>query len=426
MNAPARDAASSPAGSPTPTSRVLTASFRRRLLALVVVASALVAVAPPVTYYLQKRSEIVAVARGDASQIAAVLRASMQARPTLWRYDAVKLAERLRAEGFDRIGRLVVVDDRGGGGREGDGGADAALVPLEVGRGLPPERLLWARVDVPVGADARRERGASVWVGADTQGLNQTTTALSAIAILTATLLGFLLYRLPIQTISTAEARIDGLLDELSASLREDERKRIARDLHDGASQALTAARLHLGALGKSLPSGPSSDAGSEKQRARLSQALVHIDEAIDEVRRSTTVVTPALLGELGLPEALGRHIESFGAAASLPIRYECPADFPHLEAPVAVALLRIAQEALHNVVRHAGARRADVALSFGARDGGGEQVSLVVRDDGRNAAGPEGNGLISIRARADSLGGSATFSSTDAGSRWDVEIPLR
>jgi signal transduction histidine kinase len=395
-----------------PTTRVLTAAFRRRLLALVTVASALVAIAPPVIYYLQKRSEIVAIARGDASQIAAILRASMQARPTLWRYDAVKLAERLRAEGFERLALLVVVDGRGAAVGE------SALVPLEVGRNVAPEHLLWARVDVPFD----RGVGASVWVGADARPLHRTTAGLALVAALAAAVLGLLLYGVPIQAIAAAEGRIDGLLDELSSSLREDERKRIARDLHDGASQALTAARLHLGALGKSLPNEPSS----EKPRARLSQALVHIDEAIDEVRRSTTVVTPALLGELGLVEALGRHIESFGAAASLPIRYDRPADFPDLDAPVSVALLRIAQEALHNVVRHAGARRAEVALSVRAAQAAGAVVSLVVRDDGKNAAGPEGNGLLSIRARADSLGGSATFSSSDAGSRWDVEIPLR
>jgi signal transduction histidine kinase len=401
-----------------PTPRVLTSAFRRRLLALVTVVCLWVAVAPPAVYYVQKRSEIVAIARSDAGQIGAILRASMQARPTLWRYDAVKLAERLRAEGFERLGRLVVLDGRGALARE------SALVPLDVGQNLPPNQLLWARVDVPFNGGV----GASVWVGADARALDRTTAGLSVAAVLAAALLGLLLYGLPIRAISVAERRVDGLLDELSSSLREDERKRIARDLHDGASQALTAARLHLGALGKMLSKEPSS----EKPRARLSQALVHIDEAIDEVRRSTTVVTPALLGELGLAEALGRHIESFGAAASLPIRYARPHDFPALTAPVSVALLRIAQEALHNVVRHSGAQRADVALSIRAGDaagagaGTGAAVLLVVRDDGRNAAGPEGNGLSSIRARADSLGGSATFSSSEAGSRWDVEIPLR
>lgn len=378
---------------------VLTPAFRRRLLALVGISSVLVAAAPPVIYHVQKRSELVAVARGDASRIASVVTASIQARPLLWRYDATKMSERLRVDGFGNLSIFVVHD------------AEGTRLPLDLGGKSPPTSLLWGQSDVVVGG----VRKASVWVGTDATELYRATLLLACVSTLTAAILALLLYRVPLGAIRTAEGRIGALVDELSLSLREDERKRIARDLHDGASQALTAARLHLRALGKSIE--------GEAARERLDQAVSHIDEAIDEVRRSTTLVTPSLLGEVGLAEALQRHAESFGTAAGLDIRYERPARLPPLSPAIEVACLRIVQEALHNVVRHAQAKRAFVVLraSDDART-----LLLTVRDDGRDAGGPEGNGLGSIRDRAASLGGAATFSSSDRGSRWDVEIPLR
>lgn len=378
---------------------VSTPAFRRRLLALVGISSLLVAAAPPAIYHLQKRSELVAVARGDAARIASVVTATIQARPQLWRYDATKMSERLRVDGFGKLGVFVVHDAQG------------TRVPLDLGGKAPPGNALWGKADVVLGGELR----ASVWVGTDAAELRRATLLLATISTLAAVILATLLYRVPLGAIRTAEGRIGALVDELSLSLREDERKRIARDLHDGASQALTAARLHLRALGKSLE--------GQAARERLDQAVAHIDEAIDEVRRSTTLVTPSLLGEVGLAEALQRHTESFGTAASLDIRYERPAKLPPLPAAVEVACLRIVQEALHNVVRHAQAKRAFVTLGTSA-DGG--TLLLSVRDDGRDAGGPEGNGLGSIRDRAASLGGAATFSSSDRGSRWDVEIPLR
>jgi signal transduction histidine kinase len=118
----------------------------------------------------------------------------------------------------------------------------------------------------------------------------------------------------------------------------------------------------------------------------------------------------------------LQRHSETFATAAGIDIRYERPKALPPLSPAIEVACLRIVQEALHNVVRHSGAKRAFVTLRA---DVPARKLVLSVRDDGRDAGGPEGNGLGSIRDRAASLGGAATFSSSDRGSRWDVEIPL-
>src|SRR5262249_22760984 len=163
--------------------------------------------------------------------------------------------------------------------------------------------------------------------------------------------------------------------------LQEDDRRRIARDLHDGAGQALTAARLRLLALAKS---------GDE---AAIAAIAAHLDEALDEIRRSTAALLPPALAELGLPGAVERHCKNFGEAAGLAV--ECQlSSVPPLPTPIEVACYRIIQEALSNTARHAGATRAWVRL-----DAAGGQLRLQVRDDGvgldRDA------GLDSIRERA-------------------------
>jgi signal transduction histidine kinase len=375
----------------------LTSWFRGRMLPLVLVSSLVGAISAPVAYHVQKRSEIVAVARGDARRVAAAMVELVQQRPQLWRYDTAKLVERLAAEGLSQIPVLVVHDGRG--------------LPVPVGKGAvaDPGALLWGRADVLIAG--RRE--ASVWVGSEQRPLWRGTLALGLLSALVSVILGAVLYLLPVRAIAAAERRISGLMGQLTLTLREEERGRIARDLHDGAGQALTAARLHLLALRRGA---------DQATLDRIEPIAHHLDEALDEVRRSTAALMPPALAELGLKGAIERHCEAFSAASGLPVRCEVDEGLPPFEGQIETSCYRIVQEALTNTARHAGARQASVRLEL-------DQGELLLRidDDGQgiDERHASGVGLASLQERARLLGGSAVFSSLHPGTRLEVRLPV-
>ncbi len=371
----------------------LTSWFRPRMLAPVLASATLMATAAPTAFYVRERWDLVQGARARARRVAGALRAEIGERPLLWRYDAPKLGERLGAEGLDR-GALCVLDGRG--------------VPVEVPGGAAPARPLWGRVELRV--DGRLE--ATVWAAEDQGPLLDDTALLAGLSALLAALLGAVLYLLPVRAIALAERRISLLLGRLALTLQEEDRRRIARDLHDGAGQAITAARLELLAL---RAKGLDPEAAGRIAR--------HLDEALAEVRRSTTALAPPALAELGLTGALGRHCETFGDAAGIEVECRVAEDLPPLDAEVETACYRIAQEALTNTARHAGATRAWVHLS--ARAG---QLHLEIGDDGagldeERAGG--GSGMRGIRERAQLLGGTVVVENGGRGLRIAVALPI-
>lgn len=373
----------------------LTSWFRRRMMPLVVGASLVGGCASPAVYYVRKRHELVSSARAEAERVAAVLGEVVPQRPALWRYDTSKIAERLSSEGIGQEGALVVHD------------AHEVRVPI---REVPAaEGWLWGQA--PVMVAGRRE--ATVWIGSSPRPLHLGTATLGGVSALLSLLLGALLYLIPMRAIAAAERRISALVAQLSMTLREEERGRIARDLHDGAGQALTAARLHLVALRKS--------ATSEAASQRVASVAHHIDDALEEIRRSTAALRPPALAELGLRGALERHGEAVAAAAGIAVTWEI--DLPHqLSAHVETALYRIIQESLTNAARHADATRVAIRINV---EGG--RLALSVEDDGRGLARdrPRGGGLASIAERARLLGGEARFVDGSPGLRVEVVLPL-
>jgi signal transduction histidine kinase len=149
-------------------------------------------------------------------------------------------------------------------------------------------------------------------------------------------------------------------------------------------------------------------------------------------VRRSTAVLMPPALVELGLRGALVRHCEAVAQATGLEVSFEAPDPMPAVAAHVETACYRVVQEALTNVARHAGAKRAWVSVSLDRlppRDGleGEPALRFEVRDDGRGLASgaPRGSGLESIAERARLLGGEASFADAGPGLRVRVTVPL-
>lgn len=375
----------------------LTSWFRKRMLVLAAFAMGTAWVTVTAGYHVQERREAVALCRGDAEHIASLIAEAIQQRPQLWRYDSAKLADRV-ADTWP--GQKPVVRLRDARGAAVDLGAAEAL----------PSRALWGRADVIVGGEVQ----ARVWVGTDSAPLWWRTIALAVVSAAVAALLGILLYLLPVRAVRDAERRIDSLMKQLAVSWREEERGRIARELHDGAGQALTAARLHLVALKRNA---------SPELGEHVASITSLLDEALEEVRRSTAALMPPALGDLGLRGAIERHCEAFGGATGLTILCEIGDEVPTAGSHIETACYRIVQEALTNIARHARAQRATVRLS--ARD---DALHLSVEDDGsgmQTGATTDGVGLSSIRARAEGLGGEVAIHSSSSGTRLEVILPL-
>jgi signal transduction histidine kinase len=349
----------------------LTRPFARKLLPLVLAAAGLFAGAVP--WPITSTAGAGWPTRhGSRGHIARILGAAVRTRPVLWRYDAPKLAGQLQQDGL-LLAPLVVRDH------------ENRPVPLGVPADGP---TVWARIPVEVeGAPV-----ATVWSGAPLTPLWHQTLRLFGVCLVLAALLAAALFLFPVRTVARAEERIAALLAERRVALQEEERRRIARDLHDGAGQALTAARLQLLALRRR---GLAAD-----DAARVEH---HLDEALEEVRRSTSALAPAPLAELGLLGALRRHCTTYARATGVDIALEAPQELGELPEPVATGLYRIVQEALHNTVRHAGAAHATVRV---IRTPG--LVSMEFDDDGRGF--PDQASCQSIRERVAGLGGAVDW----------------
>jgi len=182
------------------------------------------------------------------------------------------------------------------------------------------------------------------------------------------------------------------LLDR-SVMVQETERKRIAQEIHDGITQMLVGALYEMQAAKQMLAAGGDPRAAAQK----LSEALQLISETVSEIRRVILDLHPTILDELGLVPALQRLTRSFNDD-TLRCVLQVEGAQARLSSTHELALYRIAQEALNNIRRHAGASQALLNLSF-AR----ENTTLTVRDDGRgipgggttSSGGPSGDGVV-------------------------------
>ncbi len=181
--------------------------------------------------------------------------------------------------------------------------------------------------------------------------------------------------------------------------IREDERTRIAREIHDSLGQALTALKLQL------VAAQDSAVTEAPALSARLAETAAMVDDLVKSVRRIATDLRPPILDQLGLPAAVEWLAQDFSRRTGL--RCET-AIFPTdgaISSELATALFRIVQEALTNVLRHSGATRVDIEL--GVRSG---CVMLEINDDGSGITeagmGPGSLGILGMRERAAALGG--------------------
>jgi signal transduction histidine kinase len=189
------------------------------------------------------------------------------------------------------------------------------------------------------------------------------------------------------------------------------ERRRLERNLHDGAQQRLVALSLKLGMLAGTLDGDP------PVARRLLASAREDLAEGLDELRELARGIHPAILTERGLGPAL----DSLLSRAPLPVEVEALPE-ERLSPPVEAAAYYIVAEALTNVTKYARASAATIAIRRT-----GESTTVVVADDGAGGADPaRGSGLRGLTARVEALNGRLTVDSPPGrGTRIEAEIPL-
>ena len=218
--------------------------------------------------------------------------------------------------------------------------------------------------------------------------------------------------------IKQAEA-MHRLLLERAFSAQEEERRRIARELHDEAGQLLTSLLVGLRTL---EDSEKIADVKAQGHRLRKIAAL-----AIEEVGRLARGLHPTVLDDHGLGVALIRHVAEYTETHKIAVRLTLSGlDSSNLPRAVEISLFRILQEALTNVARHSGAKKVSIIFARAAT-----ALKVAVIDDGCGfdaeavAASSHRLGIQSMRERAAMLGGTVSFTSQGKGTRILVQIPL-
>lgn len=211
------------------------------------------------------------------------------------------------------------------------------------------------------------------------------------------------------RTLAASERRLRTLAAHLQ-TVREEERTRLAREIHDVLGQELTGLKMDVAWIGRRLKEVADGREGSVPALAhiveRLESMQAQIESGIGTVRRIATDLRPAVLDDLGLVSALEWQTREYERRSGLTATLDAPRPDLIVEGPLATALFRIFQELLTNIARHAQASRVAVRLEA-------SQATLVleVRDDGRGIVLAESTsvrslGLLGIRERATALGG--------------------
>jgi PAS domain S-box-containing protein len=229
---------------------------------------------------------------------------------------------------------------------------------------------------------------------------------------------------LEINTDITARKRAEESARNLSGrilSLQDEERRRIARGLHDSLGQYLTAIKMSLDLL--------STTEG--RQAAVALECSEIVDKCLTETRTISHLLHPPLLDEAGLRSALQWYVDGFAQRSDIQVKLDLPTELGRLDTDIETAMFRVVQEALTNVHRHSSASEVDIRLLVDAK-----HIQLDVSDNGKGipkdrlqrvleSGSGTGVGLAGMRERVRDLGGSMEIKSDDAGTTIVISIPL-
>jgi two-component system, NarL family, sensor histidine kinase DegS len=218
--------------------------------------------------------------------------------------------------------------------------------------------------------------------------------------------------------LSRAQRRLEQYV-RLATNAQEEERRRLARELHDDTVQTLLVAKAELDGLAR--------EGSAAAAAARLGRVDAMLGDAVDNVRRFSRDLRPSLLDDLGLVDAIDSLLGDLRSRTAIDARLRTTGQPRRLSQEQELALFRIVQEALRNVERHAAAKRVKVQIAFGS------QVRATVTDDGRGfdpAEALDGHGplprlgLLGMRERAKLAGAAISIRSRpESGTRVVVSL---
>lgn len=274
-----------------------------------------------------------------------------------------------------------------------------------VGTGVFIDDVLMSVAEARAQTEARIQR-TFLWIGAIT---------------LTALMLVFLTgLIINIRERRMADAKLKALTERIFDT-QEEERGRVARELHDSISQLLVGVRYMLELARRRLAQGDARAGES------VDKGIGALNNAIQEVRRISRDLRPGVLDDLGLGPALQTLTEEFEARTGITAEFETVVFRNRLDQEAKIALYRVAQEALTNVERHSGASRVSLHVR-GYKDG----ILLRIEDDGigmgetrRRGAAAQGLGLRNMQERMERLGGRLRVLSSRGGTLIEAIVPL-
>jgi signal transduction histidine kinase len=202
--------------------------------------------------------------------------------------------------------------------------------------------------------------------------------------------------------------------------LQDDERRRLARELHDSTGQMLTVMKLNLDRLSRVT--------GTQQPDPLIAETISINNELSRQLRTLSYLLHPPLLEEAGLPHALGWYCEGFAERSGIKVDLEISPDFGRLPGDMEIAVFRVAQECLTNIHRHSGSTTATLYLGRTHED-----VRLAVKDSGSGIAPDrlhagkvvEGVGLMGIQERVRQFGGSLAVNSSAKGTEIIATFPV-
>jgi signal transduction histidine kinase len=206
--------------------------------------------------------------------------------------------------------------------------------------------------------------------------------------------------------------------------VQDEERRHIARELHDSIGQTLAALKMTVTPLSSIAPAGTATS-------KRVHEVNDLIDEAIRQTRTVSHLLHPPLLEELGFASAASWYVTEFSRRSGIEVNLDLPNDPPRFADSTELALYRVVQESLTNILRHSESRKAEVRLEV-ARS----EISLSVKDYGKGmtkgqidrimkTAGGGGVGLRGMQERIADLGGTVELQSTGTGTTVKAILPL-
>jgi len=203
--------------------------------------------------------------------------------------------------------------------------------------------------------------------------------------------------------------------------VREAERMRIARELHDELAQELTALKMDVSWLAGRLP------ADNDRMREKVERMRHLVDSTVTSVRRIAHDLRPAMLDDLGLVPAIEHLLHGFSQRSGIVVGLDANAEEIEFREPLTTAVYRMIQEALTNVARHARATEVRVAIRVASDD-----LTVSVWDNGIGISatrlqGGKSLGVLGIKERARTLGGEADIARSDAGGTLvQIKVPVR